>query len=215
MPVDNLLLEKQQRLLTETLNSSWSGPGDDRTFLAAANVGIFYLARRPALVPDVFLSVDVEVPEDWWEKENRSYPLWEFGKAPDVAIEIICNREGDENGEKRDKYARIHVPYYVILDPLCQVMSQVLTIYRISNFAYEVHDNSYFPHLKLGLQLWEGKYEGKETTWLRWVDEKGDLILSGKERAEQAEYLLQQERLRTERLAEMLRQLGQDPTKIL
>ena len=214
-PVDNLPSEKQQRLLTETLYSSWSGPGNGRTFLAAANVGVFYLARRPAVVPDVFLSLDVEVPEDWWEKEHRSYFLWEFGKAPDLAIEIVSNREGDEDGEKRNKYARMQVPYYVILDPLCQVMSQVLTIYHLNNFAYELHDNSYFSHLKLGLQLWEGKYEGKETVWLRWVDENNNLILSGKERAEQAESLLKQERLRTERLAEMLRQLGQDPTKIL
>ncbi len=248
-PVDNLPSEKQQRLLTETLYSSWNGPGNGRTFLAAANVGVFYLARRPAVVPDVFLSLDVEVPEDWWEKEHRSYFLWEFGKAPDLAIEIVSNREGDEDGEKRNKYARMQVPYYVILDPLCQVMSQVLTIYRLNNFVYELHDNSYFPHLNLGLKLWEGKYEGKETSWLRWVDEKGDLILSGKERAEQerlraneeqrraneqkqiadeqkqiadeqkqraeqAELLLEQERLRAERLAKMLRQLGQDPTKI-
>ena len=35
-PVDNLPSEKQQRLLTEPLYSSWTGPGDNRPFLAAA-----------------------------------------------------------------------------------------------------------------------------------------------------------------------------------
>lgn len=81
-PLINLPSEKQQRLLTETLYISWVGPGDERPFLAAANVGVFYLARRPAVVPDMFLSLDVEVPEDWWEREHRSYFLWEFGKPP-------------------------------------------------------------------------------------------------------------------------------------
>jgi hypothetical protein len=58
-PVDNLPSEKQQRLLTEPLYSAWAGPGEGRTFLAAANVGIFYQARHPAIVPDMFLSLDV------------------------------------------------------------------------------------------------------------------------------------------------------------
>ena len=99
-PVDNLPSEKQQRLLTESLYSSWDGPGDGRPFLAAANVGVFYLARRPAIVPDVLLSLDVEVTDDWWEKEHRSYFLWEFGKPPDLALEIVSNREGEEDGEQ-------------------------------------------------------------------------------------------------------------------
>ena len=74
-PVDNLPSEKQQRLLTEPLYSAWTGPGAGRTFLAAANVGIFALARNPAIVPDMFLSLDVQVAEDWWRKEHRSYFL--------------------------------------------------------------------------------------------------------------------------------------------
>lgn len=32
-PVDNLPSEKQQRLLTEPLYSSWAGPGESRPFL--------------------------------------------------------------------------------------------------------------------------------------------------------------------------------------
>ncbi len=247
-PVDNLPSEKQQRLLTETLYSSWDGPGDDRPFLAAANIGVFYLARRPAIVPDVLLSLDVDVPEEWWEREHRSYFLWEFGKPPDLAIEIVSNREGAEDGEKKLKYARMRVPYYVILDPLCQIMPEILTVYRLEDFEYEKQESARFPRLKLGLELWNGKYEGKQSTWLRWIDETGALILSGKERAEQerrvavqerqiaeqerqvaaqerqraesekqraeqAELLLAKERQRAETLAEMLRQLGQDPDR--
>ena len=46
-PVDNLPSEKQQRLLTEPLYSAWAGPGEGRTFLAAANVGIFAHLAQP------------------------------------------------------------------------------------------------------------------------------------------------------------------------
>jgi hypothetical protein len=241
-PVDNLPSEKQQRLLTETLYSSWVGPGDGGRFLAAANVGIFALARNPAIVPDVFLSLDVEVAEAWWQKEHRSYFLWEFGKPPEVVIEIVSNREGGEDGEKRQKYARMRVSYYVIYDPLQQVMPDVLTIYRLSGFAYERQTSTQFPDLGLGLTLWEGTYEGKHDTWLRWTAADGAIIATGKERAEQerqraeqaelerahehqraeqerlakehALQQLEQEQQRAERLAAMLRQLGQDPTQL-
>lgn len=91
-PVDNLLSEKQQRLLTEPLYSSWTGPGEGRPFLAAANVGIVYQIHNPAIVPDMFLSLDVQVADDWWQKAHRSYFLWEFGKPPELALEIVSNR---------------------------------------------------------------------------------------------------------------------------
>ncbi len=225
-PVDNLPSEKQQRLLTEPLYSSWAGPGQGRSFLAAANVGVFYMVRNPAIVPDMFLSLDVEVHQDWWKKEHRSYFIWEFGKPPDLAIEIVSNREGGEDGEKKKKYARMKVDYYVIYDPLKQVMEEALTIYRLRGFEYEKQESALFPTLKLGLTLWEGAFEGKDTIWLRWTGEEGEIIPTGKERAEQerqraeqerqraeqAEKLLEEERQRAARLADMLRRLGQDPS---
>jgi Uma2 family endonuclease len=238
-PVDNLPSEKQQRLLTEPLYSAWAGPGEGRPFLAAANVGIFYLARNPAIVPDMFLSLDVQVAEEWWRKEHRSYFLWEFGKPPELALEIVSNTEGREDDAKKQIYARMRIGYYVIYDPLRQVMPEVLTIYRLRDFVYERQETTQFPLLKLGLTLWEGTFEGKHDTWLRWTDEHEVLIPTGKERAEQerqrveqerqraeqerqraeqerqraeqAELLLAQERDRAERLAALLRRAGIDP----
>ncbi len=95
-PVDNFASEKQQRLLVGSLYSS----KQQQTFLAAANVGIYHAYRQPAIVPDVFLSFDVEVPKNWWEKQNRCYMLWEFGKPPEVVIEIVSNKEGDLRGRR-------------------------------------------------------------------------------------------------------------------
>lgn len=227
-PVDNLFSETQQRLLTEPLYSSWAGPGDGRPFLAAANIGVFYLRRNPAIVPDVLLSLDVEIPAEFWNKEHRSYYLWEFGKAPDVAIEIVSNKVGGEDGEKKDKYARMRVGYYVIFDPYGELMPETLTIYRWHDFHYEPQTSTHFPSLSIGLMLWEGEYEGKHDRWLRWVDAEGKLIPTGKELAAQErqradiatqfaaqEYQrAEQERQRAERLAEMLRQFGKDPNDL-
>src|SRR5262245_52512346 len=86
-PVDNVFSEKQQRLLVEPLYSAWGGPGEQRPFLVAANVGVFYAIREPAIVPDAFLALDVKVIENWWTTPGRSYLIWEYGKPPDVVIE--------------------------------------------------------------------------------------------------------------------------------
>lgn len=224
-PVDNMPSEKQQRLLTEPLYSSWAGPGDDRPFLAAANVGVFAQLRNPAIVPDMFLSLDVEVAQDWWRKEHRSYFLWEFGKPPDLVLEIVSNTEGGEDDKKPPKYARMRVQYYVIYDPQKQIMPDALTIYRLTATGYERQDTTLFPALKLGLTLWEGTFEHRYDTWLRWTDEHGNLILTGKERAELAEERAElasqdadqerqradQERQRADRFAALLRQAGINP----
>jgi Uma2 family endonuclease len=197
-PVDNLPSEKQQRLLTEPLYSSWTEAGAERPFLAAANVGIFSVARNPAIVPDMFLSLDVQVADDWWQREHRSYFVWEFGKPPDLVLEIVSNKEGEEAGEKKDKYAWMRVSYYVVYDPLQQVMPEVLTVYRLRDFVYEPQETTQLPPLKLGLTLWEGTFEGKHDTWLRWTDEHGVIIPTGKERAEEERQRAEQEYQRAE-----------------
>lgn len=189
-PVDNMPSEKQQRLLTEPLYSSWVGPGAGRPFLAAANVGVFHQPRNPAIVPDVFLSLDVRVAENWWDKAHRSYFVWEFGKPPDLALEIVSNRQGNEDGAKKDRYARMGVSHYVIYDPLGQVMPDVLTVYRLHAAGYERQAEARFASLKLGLMLWEGVFEDVPGTWLRWMDEQDVLIPTGRERAERLEALL-------------------------
>ncbi len=193
-PVDNLPSEKQQRLLTEPLYTSWAGPGGGRPFLAAANVGVFPAPRNPAIVPDVFLSLDVQVHENWWDKEHRSYLVWEFGKVPDLVVEIVSNQKGNEIGDKRKRYARMGIGYYVVSDPLRQVMRDELRVFRLSAGTYERQGGRpWFPELGLGMTLWEGEFEGVRSRWLRWTDAHGELIPTGKQRAEQQQQRAEQE----------------------
>jgi hypothetical protein len=220
-PVDNIFSEKQQRLLTEPLYSSWSGPGVERVFMVAANVGVFAAVYQPPLVPDVFLSLDVQAPEDMWAKNHRSYFLWEYGKPPDVAIEIVSNRKGHEADSKLRDYARIGVTYYAIFDPDEQLQTKALHLYALRERKYAPLKGQWMPAVGLGLTLWRGSFEGADASWLRWCDQAGNVIPTGaeraeqeRERAEQERERAEQERERAERLAARLRELGVDPEGI-
>jgi Uma2 family endonuclease len=217
-PVDNLPSEKQQRLLTEPLYSLPFQPPDTDVFLVAANVGVFYATHQPPLVPDVFLSLGVQIADNFWEKKHRSYFVWEFGKPPDVVIEIVSNREGNELDSKLIDYANMAVKYYIVYDPSGQLSRTQLQVYELRGRFYSAMNTTWIDQVGLGVTLWQGTFEGKEDKWLRWCDRDGNVIPTGAEkaqqesqRANQAQAQLEQERRRTEQLAEQLRALGIDP----
>jgi hypothetical protein len=219
-PVDNVFSEKQQRLLTEPLFSSWPGPGEGQPFVAMANVGLFYALRRPPLVPDVLLSLGVKMPADIRLKHNRSYFVWEYGgKAPEVVIEIVSNREGGEDTNKLTAYAEIGIRYYVIYDPDQMLGAEALRVYRLEGMSFHrLEEPIWFREAGLGLALWQGRYEDMDDTWLRWVDATGTPVPTGREgkqaerqRAEAEHERAEAERQRAERLAEQLRELGIEP----
>ncbi len=211
-PVDNVFSEKQQRLLTESLHTSWPGPGEGRPFVAMANVGLFYGIHLPAVVPDVLLSLDVALPRDVWPKSARSYFNWEYGKPPDVVIEVVSNREGGEDAEKLALFAQIPIRYYAIFDPQRLLGNEMLRAYRLQVYSFQrMTEPVWFPEVGLGLRLWDGRYEDLDATWLRWVDAQGVPVPTGKEGMSAARQGEEAERQRADRLAEQLRQLGVEP----
>ncbi len=224
-PVDNFQSEVQQRLLVEPLYSSQALPSP---FLAAANVGVFYKLHGEPIVPDVFLSLGVQRSADYTQRQNRTYFVWEFGKVPEVCIEIVSNRQGDEltlsrrsqrKGKtvaKKDIYAQIKVDYYVVFDPLQQLPGEtdmngaLLRVWGIGAGGYSeltppqgLRDVGQFVWLDgvgIGLTLWEGGYEEDlSRLWLRWCDREGQVIPTGAERAEQERQRAEAERQRAER----------------
>ncbi|MEH1872804.1 Uma2 family endonuclease [Nostoc sp.] len=206
-PVDNFASEKQQRLLVSSLYSSLQ----NQTFLAVANVGIYHTDGQPAIVPDVFLSLDVQVPEKWWEKQNRCYMVWRFGKPPEVVLEIVSNKEGDELGKKLQIYEHMRGSYYIIYDPNQQLGEKVLRIYELRGRRYFETSENWLEQVGLGITLWEGKFEDRQDTWLRWCYQDGTVLLTGDERAEQERQRAEQAEQRTQLLAERLRAMGVDP----
>jgi Uma2 family endonuclease len=227
-PVDNLFSAKQQRLLVESLYTSWTGPEDERPFLADANVGVFSAVSEPPLVPDVFLSLDVQAPEDVWAKTGRSYFIWEYSKPPDVVIEIVSNQRGQEAARKLRRYEQMGVPYYVIFDPAEQLRAGLLRVYHYNGQAYFQVDEGWLPIVRLGVRLWQGVYEGLVATWLRWYDQDGNLLRTGAERVEHERQRAEHERQRAEhehqraehehqraeRLAAQLRARGIEPQEV-
>jgi Putative restriction endonuclease len=204
-PVDNIISEKQQRLLTEPLYSA-KGLFNQRPFLASANVGVFYALRRPAIVPDVFLSLDVETPQDFSQKKNRTYFVWEFGKPPDVAIELVSNQAGNELGSKLVSYAQIGVAYYVVYDPLRQLGETPLYVYGLREGQYAPLETAWLPQVEIGLTLWQGEFETVQGEWIRWCDEAGMVIPTGAELAAQA----QQQMAQAQQQAEQERQRAEE-----
>jgi len=163
--------------------------------------------RQQPLVPDMFLSLDVKVNEEWFANQHRSYFVWEFDKVPDVAVEIVSNRKGGEMESKRKRYAHIGVPYYVVHDPYGILKGDKLYVYEIGfGKRYRRREDYALPNVGLSLVLWPGRFEEAEAIWLRWLDAEGKLIPTGEERAIRAEAELA--RLRAE-----LAQLKRPPAK--
>ncbi len=188
-PLDNFLVEKQQRLLTEPLYSSWSGPEDGRPFLVAANVGVFMSVFEPPVAPDVLLSMDVETPTSFAEKRNRTYFGWEFGKPPEVVIDIVTNCEKHAIEQKIQRYAWMKIDYAVVYDPFLCLQGDVLSVYEYVLLSYTRIEETWLISAELGLTLWNGVFEGIEGTWLRWCDSNGNVIPTGAEVAQQERVL--------------------------
>jgi len=223
-PVDNLFSAKQQRLLVEPLYSSWTPPPREeeegeatattpRPFLADANVGIFFAVNQPPLVPDMFLSLDIAAGADWNADERRSYLVWDFGKVPEVAVEIVSNLEGEETGKKLRTYADWGITYYIVFDPFKLLSATPLCVYELGpGKCLVLRQDLSLPKLGLSVTLWEGDYEGIHDTWLRWSEVDGKLIPTGKERREQAEQRATCAEAEVARLRAELARLSNSPT---
>jgi hypothetical protein len=213
-PVDNIFSEKQMRLLTEALHAGWTGPPGGQPFVVMANVGVFHTAGQPPLVPDVLLAVGV-TQGDPSRRENLAYLVWLRGKVPDVVIEVVSNREGGEDSTKLQEYARIGVPYYVIFDPENELRGGLLRTYQLQGRTYQpLAPPGFFAEIGLGVDLWQGRFEDMESTWLRWRDGSGQLVPTGveqaereRQRAEGAEHRATAEHQRAERARQELEEL--------
>lgn len=212
-PVDSIGSEKQQRLLAHIL-FGWAGPGNERPFAVFANVGLYYSVHEPPLVPDVMVSLDVKLPKDIWQKKaNRTYLMWEYGKPPDLVIEIVSNKIGKEDDLKKEKYARIGIKYYVIYDPAQRLSKEKLRLYELRTHGYFLMTGHWMADIGLGLTFWQGKFEDAEESWLRWCDEAGNILPTGAELAEQAQQQAEQAQQQAEEAqqqAEQERQRAQE-----
>lgn len=154
--------------------------------------------------------------------------MWRFGKFPEVVIEIVSNRKGNElvrkDSEKPDikeAYARMGIAYYAIFDPLGQIQeasqmdNQRLKVFELRGKHYvELSESFWMEDAGLSLTLWDGEFEGVPSQWLRWCDRDGQLNPTGAEGREIERQGREVERQRAERLAARLREMGINPDEV-
>ncbi len=184
-PVDNLFSEKQMRLLTESLTASWH---PDFPFVTMANVGVYVALNRPPIVPDVLVTTHVEPLKNVTKKENRAYFSWNFGgKPPEIVIEIVSNRKGNELDSKLRSYEHMGVTWYVVFDPYLEIQKEMLVSFGLTHGRFSRQAETSFDELGIGLKVWQGEFEGARASWLRWVDADGNILKTGQELAAAAD----------------------------
>ena len=128
---------------------------------------------------------------------NRTYVIQRFGKPPEVALEIVSNKGGDELSVKPLIYARMGFRFYAVYDPLHKIQTEPLQVFRLADGREHPYPHRQLEGIGLGLTLWEGTFEDLTATYLRWCDADGRLVPTGEEQAR--------------RLRARLRALGADP----
>jgi Uma2 family endonuclease len=91
--------------------------------------------------------------------------VWEYGKPPEVVIEIVSNREAGEFSSKLTGYAKVGVKYYVVFDPEQLLSDRIVRAFCLDAMNHkELHKPYWFPGVELGLRLWAGSFEGRHET---------------------------------------------------
>ena len=216
-PVDNNL----QPLLAEALRESLELAGlGSESILMATNFGICATVVDKTVVkaPDWVYITDVKPLSEGVIR--RSYTPRLEGNVPLMVLEFISETEGTEYSiNPHYPYGKwyfyeqvLQVPLYGIFHP----HTKTFDLFRLVKGRYEPQvpdENSRFwiPEMNIFLGTWDGQRSHLSTTWLRWWDSAGNLLLWGRERIEQEKQRADQERQRAERLASQLRALGVEP----
>ncbi|MDE0204643.1 MAG: Uma2 family endonuclease [Candidatus Tectomicrobia bacterium] len=124
--------------------------------------------RAAAVAPDVFVAFGVG------NDMRRTYLLWQEGKAPDFVMEVtsLSTREEDQ-GPKRELYARLGIAEYWQYDPTGAVLEPALQGFTLSGGRYDVTLvpervgavwSAFSPVLGLNLRLVESKLRFHDPT---------------------------------------------------
>lgn len=219
----------------ELLEQTFTPPNfpTDRV-LVASDLNLYYDPRHPMWFkrPDWFAVLDVD--RLYEQRDSRlSYVVWQEGVDPFIAIELLSPstekedlgqslREVNQPPTKWEVYEQIlRIPYYVVFNRY----TNELRVFELAKNRYREAilsiERVWLPEIELGLGLWSGTYQDLSRQWLRWFDaldnwlptpteREQQQVEMERQRAEQAELLLQQERRRNEQLAAKLREHGID-----
>lgn len=155
---------------------------------------------------------------------RRSYTPNLEGEIPTIVMEFISETEGGEYSiNPHYPYGKwyfyeqiLQIPVYIIFHP----KTGELDVYRLKNSHYELQkpnqNNLYWlEEIGLFLGVWSGKKAEVSANWLRWWNQNEQLLLWGaellkqeRERANQAELLLENEKTTKLKLLNKLQEMG-------
>ncbi|BAZ23190.1 hypothetical protein NIES4073_40780 [Kalymmatonema gypsitolerans NIES-4073] len=225
--VKNFQEHPQSILLTDSITATLQKRHPDGNYCIGQDSGIYWRMTDPpekgAEAPDWFYVPNV--PPLLSGQIRRSYVLWQEVIPPLIVLEFVSG-DGSEERDKTPWTGKFWI-YEQIIRPafygIYEVRQSRVEVYHLIEDHYELvsaNERGHYPIPRLGVELglWQGRYQNVELPWLRWWDAQGNLLLTGEERAAQAELLLEQERQqrelaqqRAERLAEQLRAMGINP----
>lgn len=202
----------RHRIAMNVLIRSCQQARRDRTdFYAGGNMFVYY-SRNQAMNrdfrgPDFFVALEVD-----GSRERKAWIVWEEdGRYPDVIVELLSpSTEAVDRGAKKRLYERVFkTPDYFLFDPFDSNSLQGWRL-QLGRGYQPLQPNPqgwlWCETLELWLGTWEGVIEREPPTgtchWLRFYDPDGNLVPLPEEqerqRADQAEALLVQERQRVE-----------------
>ena len=225
--VKNFQEHPQSILLTDSLTPILQQIHPNGQYCIGQDCGIYWRLTDPpekgAEAPDWFYVPNV--PPLINGQVRRSYVLWQEIIAPLIVLEFVSGdgREERDRTPYEGKFwvyeQAIRVPFYGIYE----VRNVRVEVYHLIEGYYQLltpneREHYQIPPLGIELGIWQGQYQNIVLPWLRCWDARGNLLLTGEERAERerqraekAELLLEQERLRVEQLQEILRRQGVNP----
>jgi Uma2 family endonuclease len=230
--VKNFQEHPQSLMLTDSIAPILQRLHPDGQYAIGQDCGIYWREIDPpekgAEAPDWFYVPNV--PPLLNGEIRRSYVLWREYITPVIALEFASgdgSEEQDATPLSRSStrasgkpgkfwiYEQVmRIPYYGIY----LIHQGTLEVYHLLDTVYQPmtpNERGHYPiaPLQIELGVWQGAFlNNPEQPWLRWWDLAGNLLLTGREQAEQE--ISKREKL-TERLKslspEQLATLGIDP----
>jgi Uma2 family endonuclease len=199
----------QPQLLSRTLRLTHYSA---EQIFTGADLNLYYDSRTPLWYkrPDWFLVLNVPRLYDGTEL-RASYVVWQEGVSPFLVVELLSPGTEEEdlgettrlpisNGSDRGSLTKskpprkwevyeqiLRVPYYVIFSRY----TNQLRFFQLvgAHYQEQVLDPSeprvWLPELNLGLGIWQGNFEGVTRSWLRWLDQDGNWMLTDTEQERQ------------------------------
>lgn len=218
--VKNFQEHPQSILLTDSLQPVLQRQHPDGHYCIGQACGIYWRLTDPpeqgAEAPDWFYVPNV--PPTLEGEIRRSYVLWREFIAPLIVIEFVSG-DGATERDQTPWTGKFWI-YEQVIRPAFYAIYEVararVEVYHLIEGRYQVlppNQQGHYSIMPLGVELgiWQGRYQNLALPWLRWWNLQGQLLLTGEERAAQAEQQLVEERQRSAQLAAKLRSLGIEP----